>query len=272
MNEHLQNIFIEEFLRQFEEKEQKKILINREQQLIAERKSKRLNAIRQFLDQFVEQGVMVYHKDRFNKDIPDKEQIVKEEQSFKHYDADSSAVWSPGISIWFDHPAEVEIAVPNEQKDGFIIIKVATPNKHSHILENKYENVEDACKALAKFLCLHTLSVNPNYKKVLKDYEQKNNLAQVLGKNEDAQSEKSFLLKSPLHPPAAANSIHKDRVKVGVPTQTTTPVHTNISINPKNTQSVQSAINKAITYGKDQHNQNSREEKSELEQELQAKE
>lgn len=228
MNENLHNIFIEDFLKQFDEKEQKKILINREQQIIAERKSKKLNVIRLFLDQFVNQGVTVYHKDRFNKEILDKEQNMKDEQVFRYYDNDSSDIWAPGISIWFDHPAEVEIAVPNDtNKDGLIVIKVATANNYAHVIENKYDNAESACKALARFICLNTISINPNYKKILADYDQKNNLAQGLIKAEDLAQEKSFLLKSPTQPPQG-----------GVKAQ-----HSAIN----------SFASKATTYGKESH-------------------
>ncbi len=240
MNENLNDIFID-FLKQFDEKEQKKILISREQQIIAERKSKKLNGIRAFLDQFVAQGVTVYHKDRFNKEILDKEQNSSDEQDFRHYDTDSSEIWAPGISIWFDHPAEVEIAVPNDIKDGLIVIKVATPNPHSHVIDNKYDSAESACRALARFICLNTISISPNYKKILQDYEQKNNLAQGLIKAEDLAQEKSFLFRTPTQPPQTSSA-----TPGGVKSQ-----HSAIN----------SFANKTATYGKDSHQTQTKHDK-----------
>lgn len=198
MSENLKSIFIEEFLRRFDEAEQKKVLLSRDQQLIAERKSKKLNPIRDFLKLFVDQGVKVYHKDRYNKDILDKNENVKEEQVFKFYDRESSSNWAPGISIMFDHPAEVEIAIPNNDRDGALIIKVATLHPQSALLENSYQDIESACKALANFIVMNTTSVAPDYRKSLVEYERKNNLVSHIA------DEKSFLNRAPTAPPKTA--------------------------------------------------------------------
>lgn len=206
MNENLKNIFIEQFLKQFDDKEQKKILLSRDQQVIVERKNKRLDLIRQFLNHFTEQGVKVHHKDRFNKEILNKQEIVKEEQEFKYYDADTSAAWAPGISIWFDHPAEIEIAVPTTNMNAFMI-KVASPHPKAHFLNQQYDTLEGACQALAKFIVENTTSVNPDYKKILKEYEKENNLAKNLSRTGNTNLlDKNFFSRVPSTPPETSSS------------------------------------------------------------------
>ena len=76
------------------------------------------------------------------------------------YEKESSPTWSPGVSLCFDHPAEIEIAVPNDRDgDGVVIIRVASPHKDELLLNRRFDSMEMACKALAKFIGNNTESL-----------------------------------------------------------------------------------------------------------------
>lgn len=171
MNDELHNIFVENFLKNYDAAEKKKILLSREDQVLIEMKDKKLEIIRNFLSEFVKQGVQVRHKDFYNNTIVDKS--LAQDQRFNFYNNETSRSWAPGVSIMFDHPAEVEIAIPNERQEGLVIIKVATYHPSSRLLERKINSYEDACKALAAFLATSVVSVDDEYKKILMEYERK---------------------------------------------------------------------------------------------------
>lgn len=171
MKENLQNIFIENFLKNYDIAEKKKILLTKEDQLLIERKNKSLDVMREFLSEFVKQGVKVRHKDFYNINIIDKSAI--QDQKFMYYDSETSKSWAPGISIMFDHPAEVEIAIPNEKIEGAVIVKVASYHPASKYLERKFHSFEEACKYLSYFLCESTVSVDGDYQRTLSEYERK---------------------------------------------------------------------------------------------------
>ena len=149
----------------------KKILLTKEDQLLIERKNKSLDVMREFLSEFVKQGVKVRHKDFYNINIIDKSAI--QDQKFMYYDSETSKSWAPGISIMFDHPAEVEIAIPNEKIEGAVIVKVASYHPASKYLERKFHSFEEACKYLSYFLCESTVSVDGDYQRTLSEYERK---------------------------------------------------------------------------------------------------
>lgn len=174
MNENYHNIFVENFLKNYDAAEKRKIVLTREDQILIERKSKKLEPIREFLSEFARQGVVVRHKDFYNNEIVDKSQV--QNKKFNYYDAETSHSWAPGISIMFDHPAEVEIAIPNDSEDGLLVIKVATYHPYSRLLDRKFNTMEDACRALAAFICESTTSVESEYKKMLTEYDRRNKI------------------------------------------------------------------------------------------------
>lgn len=174
MNENYHNIFVENFLKSYDEEEKRKIVLTREDQILIERKSKKLEPIREFLSEFSRQGVVVRHKDFYNNEVVDKSKV--QDQKFQYYTDESSNSWAPGVSIMFDHPADVEIAIPNDPDEGLVVIKVATYHPHSRMLDRKFNTMEDACRALAAFICKSTVSVESEYKRILNDYDKRNKI------------------------------------------------------------------------------------------------
>jgi hypothetical protein len=152
----LDEIFTRSYLNEFNEKEKKKIQTSQEDRLIASKKRKQLEPIKKFLQRFVDLEVSVHHRDQYTKNTS----TSADAQKFSFEEIDSSKAWSPGVSLLFNHPAEVEIAVPNRQsEEGAIIIKVVTHHPDAFILEQKFSNVESACEALARFLGKCTVSI-----------------------------------------------------------------------------------------------------------------
>ena len=161
------------YLSEVTEKEKKKVQTSQEDRAIAHKKRKILEPIRVFLQKFVDLEVTVNHRDQYTKNVNQ----FPEPQKFSFEEVDSSKSWSPGVSILLNHPAEVEIAVPNRtSEEGLIVIKVATHHPDAYILEQKFPNVESACHALAKFLGKCTVSIGKdpvilnkeqNYKKTV---------------------------------------------------------------------------------------------------------
>lgn len=144
------------YLSEVTEKEKKKVQTSQEDRAIAAKKRKILEPVRVFLQKFVDLEVTVNHRDQYTKNS----NTFPDPQKFSFEEIDSSKSWAPGISILINHPAEIEIAVPNHPaEDGLVIIKVATHHPDAYILEQKFNNVESACKALARFLGKCTISI-----------------------------------------------------------------------------------------------------------------
>ena len=155
----LDEIFLKSYLNEYKEKEKKKILHNQEDRIIAAQKRKKLSIMESFLQKFVNIEIMVHHRDQYTKNNINNDGIKP--QKFSFYLVDSSKKWSPGISIFFDHPAEVEIAIPNKPEDeGVIVIKVASQHPDAYILEQKFQTIESACEAIARFLSRCTTQIN----------------------------------------------------------------------------------------------------------------
>lgn len=171
---NLDDIFSNEFLKEFEEREQEKTLLNRDEQLIAIKKREKLKPIRDFLQKFVELEIKVRHSDKYGKQFIHNNSLV-DEQLFSFYEQDSSNSWAPGISVCFDHPAIVEIAVPNKPEDGEIVIKVASNHPDAFLLERNFFGIEAACAALAKFIGRNTSSIG---KRPGKKHKTSHNLTQ----------------------------------------------------------------------------------------------
>lgn len=168
----LNEIFLRSYLQEYNEKEKKKILHSQEDRVIAAQKKQKLATIEEFLQKFVDLEIHVQHRDQFTRNTSPLHHI--EPQKFNFYFVDSSKKWSPGISIFFDHPAEVEIAIPNKiEEEGVVIMKVATHHPDAYILEQKFTNFTAACEALGKFLGKNTLSIGKDPSKYLEEKNQK---------------------------------------------------------------------------------------------------
>lgn len=92
---------------------------------------------------------------------------LKNGRSFQFYERESSPSWQPGFSLFFDHPSPVEIAIPNNAKrDGKIVIRVASVDPDSFLLEKKFDTVEEGMEVLAAYLGKHctSLEIDPRNK------------------------------------------------------------------------------------------------------------
>jgi hypothetical protein len=170
--DNLDDLFLNEFLKGFEEQEQKKVLLSREQQQIAQRKSEELEPIRKFLQKFIDLEVKVKHCDYHSRDVLKKLDITNDAQFFSFYNEDSSDSFAPGISIMIDHPAQIEIAVPNNYEHGLFVVSVATEHPDSHILAQSYGSVESLCQALARFISKNTVSISKEAKSLMNKERQ----------------------------------------------------------------------------------------------------
>lgn len=169
----LDDIFMRSYLNEFNEKEKKKILLSREDREIAEQKRKQLKTIEDFLQKFVDLSISVNHCHFYTKNTATLQDV--EPQLFQFTLVDSSKKWEPGISIWFNHPAEVEIAIPNKpEKQGVVVIKVSTEHPDAYILEQRFANFQSACEALGKFLGGCTTSIGKNPRDYMKEVQSKN--------------------------------------------------------------------------------------------------
>ena len=122
----------------------------------------------EFLQKFVDLEIVVNNRDQYTKNTSGFDGL--EPQKFNFYLVDSSKTWSPGISIFFDHPCEVEIAIPNKvEDDGVVIIKVSSHHPDAYLLEQKFNSFESACKALARFLSKCTVKIGKDSRKYIKD-------------------------------------------------------------------------------------------------------
>ncbi len=170
----LDDIFLQSYLKDYTQREKQKIIHSQEDRAIASEKKKKLEVVENFLQKFVDLEVVVHHRDQYTKNASSFDSI--EPQKFKFYLVDSSKTWSPGVSIFFDHPCEVEIAIPNKPlEDGVIVIKVASHHPDSYILEQKFTSFEAACKALARFLSKNTVKIGKDPRKYVRENLQKIN-------------------------------------------------------------------------------------------------
>ena len=125
-------------------------------------KDKILQPIRDLLKRFVDLGVWVYDKNKFERVLPKSDGDKLPPQLFATYEDPSSPRWLPGYSLYIEHPAEIEIAVPDEKKKekfGLIVIS-CKENPHSGILDNRiFRDVDSACMAISEFLSKNLVPV-----------------------------------------------------------------------------------------------------------------
>lgn len=170
-DDDLDSIFLNSFLKEYHNKTEEKTQFVKESRMIAEMKHKKLVPIGNFLQKFVDLGVQVYHRDTFDKTFASQNfnQVV----SFDYFEATSSKGWEPGISIFFDHPAQVEIAVPNHDEEGMFVVNVSTEHPDVLILKQKFLSVYQLCQALATFIQKSTVSIEENPKEMISSLENK---------------------------------------------------------------------------------------------------
>lgn len=144
-----------------EKQEAMKIEKEQNDKIIAE-KAEILKPIRRLLKLFIKNKLVVnnfnkYKKNKFNRE--DTKPIV-----FSVQEGESSPSWQPGISLYIDHPVEIEIAIPNirsRKNEGVVVIKCLNGHPLSDKINNtKCDTVEKACEILSELLISSIVSIN----------------------------------------------------------------------------------------------------------------
>jgi hypothetical protein len=121
-------------------------------QELAEAKHRELIPLRMLLKSLTDMGVVVRNSAFQNPDAPAQALHVEEEPS--------SPTYAPGRSLRLNHPAILEIAIPNQsdqEKMGVVVINCARKHPQAHLLTGPFRNMEAACAALGHFLALNTV-------------------------------------------------------------------------------------------------------------------
>lgn len=141
-------------------KQKKQILLNN---LIHE-KDRIMLPMRKFLFEIEKLRLIVSNSEQFSS--PSRQKINP--QVFRVFEFESSPRWSPGNSLIFDHPAQVEIAIPNpndRHQTGVIVIHFSSNHPDSEIAKGPFFKIDDAINALSKFLLKNTIKSELNSEK-----------------------------------------------------------------------------------------------------------
>ena len=140
------------FQKIIKEKEKREKIYNKHNGQKMEQKEKSLLPMRMMLKKIVDAGLIVNNANCYHLSLKNLE-----DQEFKVYEADSSPSWRPGTSLYIDHPARIEIAVPNNvKKEGELIIRFSSEHPDANDFNGRVFNTsQDACKAFASFLANH---------------------------------------------------------------------------------------------------------------------
>lgn len=159
----IDNLFNESFLNGYKENVKKKLSTTNEQKTIAESKKKQLETIAKFLDKAIENEVYVKHADTYLLSSLILDDLKP--QKFTYRFEESSPPWAPGISIIFDHPGKVEIAIPNQpEKDGVVKIHLSSPHPAAYLFQGVFSSQRQVCEAIGRFLGKSTTSVGSGIK------------------------------------------------------------------------------------------------------------
>lgn len=83
--------------------------------------------------------------------------------AFQVNEGASSPLWQPGNSLFLDHPAELEISIPNDKdvpEHGVVVIRCSTDHPDSHLLKGPFRHMSEACEAVAEFIARNTEHMN----------------------------------------------------------------------------------------------------------------
>lgn len=152
-----------EFLHAFEEKQKKENQRVSVEMRQIEKKRRLLMPIKDLLDKFTELGLIVSDSKIGMGGVP-----LNSTQKFVFYEGPSSPAWAPGVSLFFDHPAEVEIAIPNDidvEKNGIVIIRTVSLHKDRFLFDKKFTTIDMAKDTLARFLGKNAIAITNNPRK-----------------------------------------------------------------------------------------------------------
>lgn len=114
-------------------------------------KSLQLVPFRMLLKSMSDMGLMVRNNAFQNPDAPAQPLRVSEEPSSK--------MFAPGVSLRLDHPAILEIAIPNQadqERLGVVVINCSRTHPLEMMLKGPFRSIDDACDALASFIAKNT--------------------------------------------------------------------------------------------------------------------
>lgn len=123
------------------------------------RKSAALAPVREMLWRLISLGVVVHESGDTG---PWRTRPHHEGVPLDVYEYHSSPSWSPGISLFLDHPAQMEIAIPNRRQEnelGVVVIRCATHHPDAPLVHQSFRTMDDACAALSQFLVRNTIRV-----------------------------------------------------------------------------------------------------------------
>lgn len=151
---------LQEFLDKVDDKQKTQNIELVHQERAIARKNSHLIPLRQFLHGLAQCGVHVPHGAMHD---PMAMTRHLNPQPFSVQEGESSPIWKPGISLYIDHPATIEIAISNpdrEQADGLVVISCPDYHPKRHLLHGPFWNVDDAIMALSQFLVETTVRVD----------------------------------------------------------------------------------------------------------------
>lgn len=155
----LNDIFFSDFINKIEEKEKERKILDKDKQMIVQKKYESIVPVKDFLNKFRDIETKVKNSQCY--DLTARTHTL-EPELFDYKEDESSDAFSPGISIFILHPAEMEIAVNLDiTKKGLYTVDVSTPHPMDYLLtQSKFYDCESLCSALAKFLRESTISYN----------------------------------------------------------------------------------------------------------------
>lgn len=126
---------------------------------IIHKKDLQLVPVRKLLKRFMDLNVVVANASRYRRG----EITIAPPVSLAVTEGASSPSWAPGNSLFLDHPAELEIAIPNDKDiadQGVIVIRCSSDHPDSAMFNGPFRSIEEACLILAEFLAKHTEHMN----------------------------------------------------------------------------------------------------------------
>ena len=159
MNDPIEEAFAS-FTSVIEEKERRRRRRRQVNEKIAAQKAELLLPFRKLLKRFEDMRLVVYNSDRYVRPQPTE---AFQPQIFRVYEDESSDSWFPGISLFFDHPAQIEIAIPNErdrEKVGVVVIRCATDHPYRDMLMGPFHTLDSGLHALSSFLAKSTVRID----------------------------------------------------------------------------------------------------------------
>ena len=155
-----------EFLNAFDEKTLQQSKRGSRAEVIAKKKREALEPIAMLLTRLSKLGLIVEDA-RSAAGAPGFPQ--GKEAEFLVTEGPSAPSWAPGVSLFIDHPAEIEIAIPNEHdipEEGPVVITCATEHPDRGMLIKKHASAHAAADALARFLAKNTLRITNDPRKM----------------------------------------------------------------------------------------------------------